>query len=187
MITLGSVITERSLGLEAVVSRYLGFQQHAGSKLSSGSNDGNSSNVLFGRFLMCIAIHQVISNKILVRMTKSIWNHLHYSSFIELDSINKSLWRTKGARFANMAFYSALFPSIFYLMQRGFLDYGVWRSLSFRVIATRCCVSMTSLLWNSFANFIRDLYDDATYFPIPKRSGKYMVLTPEDDVLYGTY
>lgn len=180
MVTLGSVITERSLGLEAKVSRFLGFN-------GSNSSNASSSNMLFGRCLMCIAIHQVIQNKILVRMTKSIWNHINYSSFIELESINRSLWRTKGGQYLNMAFYSALFPSIFFLMERGFLDYGIWRSLSFRVIATRCCVSMTKRFWNTFANFVRDLYDDATYFPIPKRTGKHLILIPEDDVLYGTY
>merc|ERR1719242_1659555 len=46
---------------------------------------------------------------------------------------------------------------------------------------------MTKRFWNTFANFVRDLYDDATYFPIPKRTGKHLILIPEDDVLYGTY
>ena len=174
MITLGSVITERSLNLEKRISEWLGF------------ND-NNNNVLFGRFLMCIAIHQVIRNKILVRMTKSIYNHINYSSFNELDKINKSLYKTIGMKYLNLSINSLLYPIIFYLMDGGFLDYGIWRSLSLRVIATRFCVSAVSSIWNNITLIVRDLYDEATYFPIPSKSGKYMILIPEDDVLYGTY
>ena len=172
MITLGSVITERSLGLNQLISRYIGI---------------NLNDNKFGRFLMCIAIHQVIRNKILVRMSKSIYNHLNYSSFNELDKINKLTMNSTIYKYLNLTINSLLYPTIFYLMDHGFLDYGIWRSLSLRVIATRFCVSTVTTIWNNMTLIVRDLYDEATYFPIPTKSGKYMVLIPEDDVLYGTH
>ena len=171
MITLGSVLTERSLGLNQTLSNYFGFKNEP----------------KFGRFLMCIAIHQIIRNKILVRMTKSIYNHLNYSSFNELDKINQSLYKSMAWKYLNLGVNSLLYPSIFYLIHRGFLDYGVWRSLSLRVIATRFCVSAVATTWNNVTALIRDLYDVATYFPIPDKSGKYLILIPENDVLYGTH
>merc|ERR1711933_520637 len=66
-------------------------------------------------------------------------------------------------------------------------DFGVWRSLSLRVIATRLCVSAVSMTWNKLSSIISDLYDAATYFPIANKSGKYLILIPENDVLYGTH